>query len=176
MSHPQGAAAPTYRPLRFGVTRVVTREGAQGTLYASADQALDRYDARMSDRLLHWAHATPDVSFMAQRVRDADSRLGDWRHLSYAQALDAARRIGQALLDRGLSPERPVLILSENSLDHALLALGCLWAGVYALENPGSDKWKYRPLMSVVSSVVLSWLLPYSAATLRRSVWVRGVS
>ncbi len=130
MSHPQGAAAPTYRPLRFGVTRVVTREGAQGTLYASADQALDRYDARMSDRLLHWAHATPDVSFMAQRVRDADSRLGDWRHLSYAQALDAARRIGQALLDRGLSPERPVLILSENSLDHALLALGCLWAGV----------------------------------------------
>ena len=56
------------------------------------------------------------------------------------------------------------------------LLKGCLWAGVYALENPGSDKWKYRPLMSVVSSVVLSWLLPYSAATLRRSVWVRGVS
>ena len=130
MSHPQGAVAPTYRPLRFGVTRAVIREGAQGALYVSADQALDRYDARMSDRLLHWARTTPDASFMAQRVRDAQGRLGEWRHLNYAQALEAARRIGQALLNRGLSPERPVVVLSENGLDHALLALGCLWAGV----------------------------------------------
>ena len=124
------SAPPRYRPLRFGVTRALTRAGAGGVQYLSADQPLQAYDARMSDRLGHWARSTPDVSFMAQRARRADGSLGDWRHLSYAQALDAARRIGQALLDRGLSAERPVLILSENSLDHALLALGCLWAGV----------------------------------------------
>ena len=124
------SAPPRYRPLHFGVTRALTREGAGGAQYVSADQPLQGFDARMSDRLLHWARTTPDTPFMAQRVRDADGRLGDWRHLSYAQALDGARRIGQALLDRGLSPERPLLILSENGLDHALLALGCLWAGV----------------------------------------------
>jgi feruloyl-CoA synthase len=60
----------------------------------------------------------------------ADGSTGDWRHISYAQALDAARSIGQALLDRGLNAERPVVILSENDLEHALLALGCLYAGV----------------------------------------------
>ena len=124
------SAPPRYRPLRFGVTRALTRHGAGGAQYLSADQALQAFDARMSDRLAHWARSTPDVSFMAQRARQADGSLGEWRHLSYAQALDGARRIGQALLERGLSAERPLLILSENSLDHALLALGCLWAGV----------------------------------------------
>ena len=124
------SAPPRYRPLRFGVTRALTRHGAGGAQYLSADQALQAFDARMSDRLAHWARSTPDVSFMAQRARQADGSLGEWRHLSYAQALDGARGIGQALLERGLSAERPLLILSENSLDHALLALGCLVAGV----------------------------------------------
>jgi feruloyl-CoA synthase len=67
---------------------------------------------------------------MARRVRNADGSTGDWRHISYAQALASARSIGQALLDRGLNAERPVAILSENDLEHALLALGCLYAGV----------------------------------------------
>jgi feruloyl-CoA synthase len=38
--------------------------------------------------------------------------------LSYAEVLDRARRIGQSLLDRGLSAERPLLILSGNDLEH----------------------------------------------------------
>ena len=71
-------------------------------------------------------------SLGARRVRNADGSTGEWRHVSYREALAAARAIGQALLDRGLSAERPVAILSENSLDHALLALGCLLAGVLA--------------------------------------------
>ncbi|MFK9813637.1 AMP-binding protein, partial [Escherichia coli] len=46
------------------------------------------------------------------------------------EALQSARRIGQALLQRGLSAERPLLILSENDLEHAMLVLGCHYAGV----------------------------------------------
>ena len=41
-----------------------------------------------------------------------------------------ADAIAQALLDRKLGPYRPVMILSGNSIDHALLTLGCLLAGV----------------------------------------------
>ena len=67
---------------------------------------------------------------MARREQLPDGSTGDWQHLSYAQALQGARSIGQALLDRGLSAERPVAILSENSLEHALLALGCIYAGI----------------------------------------------
>lgn len=123
-------SAPKYRPMEFGVTRVVMRDGAGGVRYMKADQPLREHALRMTDRLVHWATAVPDRTFMARRVKKADGSTGDWRHISYSEALDSARRIGQALLDRGLSPDRPVAILSENDLEHALLALGCLYAGV----------------------------------------------
>ena len=130
-SSPAAAKAPPkFRPLAFGVTRVTTRPGADGVEYLAADLALEAFDQRMSDRLIHWAKTTPDETFVAQRERLPDGQLGDWRRVSYAQTLDAARRIGQALLDRGLSPERPVVILSDNGIDHALLALGCIYAGI----------------------------------------------
>jgi len=123
--------APTrYRPVNFGVTRVSLREGAPGVRYLQAELPLGAFARRVTDYLVHWAEAAPERSFLARRAQQPDGSTGDWQHLSYAQALDAARRIGQALLDRGLNAERPVLVLSENSLEHAQLALGCLYAGV----------------------------------------------
>lgn len=123
-------ATPKYRPLAFGVTRVQVREADGGVQYLSAEQPLAPFGERMSDRLVHWARETPDETFVAQRERLPDGRLGDWRRVSYAEALAAARRIGQALLDRGLSAERPVIVLSDNGIDHALLALGCIVVGI----------------------------------------------
>jgi feruloyl-CoA synthase len=123
-------AAPRYRPMRFGVTRAVVREGTGGTVYLRAEQPLEPCAQRMTDRLVHWAQTDPSRVFMARRVRNADGSTGDWKRVTYVEALAAARGIGQALLDRGLSAERPVAILSENALEHALLALGCLYAGI----------------------------------------------
>ncbi|MDP3251458.1 MAG: feruloyl-CoA synthase [Hydrogenophaga sp.] len=122
--------AAKYRPLKFGVTQAVLRDGHEGVHYLSAAKDLGPFPERITDRLIHWAKERPDQTVFARRVRNADGTTGDWRHITFAQALDAARRIGQGLLDRGLSAERPVLILSENDLEHALLALGCLYAGV----------------------------------------------
>ena len=122
--------SPKYRPLTFGVTRVALREGEAGTRYVMADQPLLPYAHRITDRLVHWAQTAPERTWMARRVRNADGSTGNWRHISYAQALHSARSIGQALVDRGLNAERPVAILSENDLEHALLALGCIYAGV----------------------------------------------
>ena len=51
---------------------------------------------------------------------------------------------------------------------------GWIWAAAYKIQNPKSTRWLYRPAMSVFSALCLSWLLPYAAATLRRSVWSRG--
>lgn len=123
-------AAPRYRALDFGVTEARVRHAADGTTYLSAALPLRPYGQRMTDYLVHWAKQAPQRSFMARRAKQADGSTGDWVHLSYADALDAARSIGQALLDRGLSAERPVLILSENDLEHAQIALGCLYAGI----------------------------------------------
>lgn len=124
-----GVGAPRYRPLEFGITRGVVREGEAGVQYLQADQPLGAYAHRMTDRLLHWAAVAPDRTFVARRARNADGSSGDWIRISYREALHTARAIGQALLQRGLSPERPVALLSENSLEHAMLALGCLYVG-----------------------------------------------
>lgn len=123
-----------FRPMTFGVTRVTLKEGPPGTRYLSADQTLAPYPERLTDRLQHWATTTPDQLFMARRERlqDADGRtqLGEWREIRFDEAWQTARRIAQGLIDRGLSVDRPVVILSENSLEHALLSLGCMVAGV----------------------------------------------
>jgi feruloyl-CoA synthase len=77
--------------------------------------------------LEYWARRTPDATFLAER---ADGGAGDWVRLSFGEALASARAVGQALLDRDLGPARPVMILSDNSLDQARLALGALHVGV----------------------------------------------
>jgi feruloyl-CoA synthase len=141
----------TFRPLKFGVTRVTLRDGQAGTHYLQAEQALAPYPERLTDRLQQWAQTRPAQTFMARRVKLADGTLGDWQHINYTQAWHTARCIAQSLINRGLSAERPVVILSENSLEHALLALGCMVAGVpyvptsppYSLISQDFDKLKH---------------------------------
>ena len=123
-------SSPKFRALTFGVTRVILRDGVPGVQYLRAENDLPAYADRMSDRLQHWARVKPNQTFMARREKLADGRSGDWIRLSYAQAWARARGIAQGLIDRGLSQERPVAILSENDLEHAQIALGCLLAGV----------------------------------------------
>lgn len=52
---------------------------------------------------------------------------------------------------------------------------GCVWAAAYAIQNPGDHRWIYRPLMNVIGSLALSWLLLWSIPTLRRGTWSREV-
>ena len=86
----------------------------------------------MTDKLVEWAEREPKRTLFAARQAD-----GAWRHISYGEALGQARAIGQALLKRNLSADRPLIILSGNDLDHAMLALGCMMAGVpYAPISP----------------------------------------
>ena len=144
-------SAPKFRPLRFGVTRVTLKDGVPGTHYLKADQDLQAFPDRLTDRLQHWAQIKPTQTLFARRIKLADGSLGDWRHVTYAEAWQTARNIAQGLINRGLNAERPVVILSENSLEHALLALGCMVAGVpfvptsppYSLISQDYDKLKH---------------------------------
>jgi len=143
--------APKFRPLTFGVTRVDLRDGAPGVHYLRAEKTLQDYPARMTDRLQHWAETVPNRLFMARREKLANGGTGDWIKVSYAQAWASARNIAQALINRHLSAERPVVILSENDLEHALLSLGCVVAGVpfvptspaYSLISQDYDKLRH---------------------------------
>ncbi|MCS0630199.1 feruloyl-CoA synthase [Telluria mixta] len=80
---------------------------------------------RWTDRLVSGAAAHPGRTLVARRGAD-----GDWIRIGYADMLRRARHIGQALLDRGLSAERPLAILSGNDLEHYQLALGAAYAGI----------------------------------------------
>ncbi len=165
--------APKYRPLAFGVTRVGVRAGAAGTQYLLAEQPLQPYARRITDRLVHWAQTAPERSWMARRVRHADGSTGDWRHISYAQALQGARNIGQALIERGLSVERPVAILSENDLEHALLALGCIYAGVpYCSVSPAYStvSTDYEKLRHVLRTITPGLVFASDAARYARAI------
>jgi feruloyl-CoA synthase len=127
MSH----TTPTRR-IALGRGRVIMDRDARGVLRMRTSAPLGPYPAKLTERLVKFAHEAPDRTLFAKR--DAS---GKWRRLTYARALDAARRIGQALLDRGLDAERPLLILSENDLEHAVLALAALHVGVpYAPVSP----------------------------------------
>ena len=102
----------------------VTRRG-DGAVVLRSPHVLGPFPRNLTERLAHWAAEAPDRILAAQR----DAR-GDWRTLTYRDAHVRARRIAQALLERGLSVERPVAILSENGIEHLLLLLAAMHVGV----------------------------------------------
>jgi feruloyl-CoA synthase len=79
----------------------------------------------VGDVLIDWATSAADRPFLCERVAG-----GAWRAVTYGQALAATRSLAQALLDRGMGRTRPLLILSGNGIDHALLSLAAMHAGV----------------------------------------------
>jgi feruloyl-CoA synthase len=127
MSASADSAAHPLRPISFGNPDVVVERRDDGTIYLRPKAQLRDYPypVRITDRLHHWASTEPNRVFMAER----DAGRG-WRQVTYAQLLISSRRIASALLTRGLSADKPIVILSGNSVDHALIAFGALYAGI----------------------------------------------
>jgi feruloyl-CoA synthase len=113
------------RAVKLGRPEMRFTHQTDGTILVESPEPLGPYPARLTERLLHWAETAPNRVFMAQR--DADDV---WQSITYGETLTKIRAIGQFLLDRALSPERPVVILSGNDLEHALLGLACLHVGI----------------------------------------------
>jgi feruloyl-CoA synthase len=129
-------APPRYRPLPLGGSLAASFSGrSDGATLVVSREPLAPYPKRLTDRLLEWAEGDPGRTLVAKR--EGPDRGGDWRRLSYGDALAGARAIAQALLDLRLSAERPVVILSDNDIEHLQLALGAMLAGVpYAPVSP----------------------------------------
>jgi len=98
---------------------------SDGSILARSPHRLGAYPRTLTERLEHWARVAPRRVFLAAR-----NEAGDWRTLTYADAFRRVRSVAQALIDRRLSNERPVVILSGNSIEHGILALGAMYAGI----------------------------------------------
>lgn len=108
------------------------REGDNGTLYITNALALPEYPRALFDKLDEWADKTPDAIAIADRRTDSG-----WRTLTYAELRQQTRSIGEYLLGKGDTAEHGVAIIAPNSIDHALIALGAMRAGVpYAPITP----------------------------------------
>jgi feruloyl-CoA synthase len=112
------------RPVSLGPRDIVVERRADGCVLLRSPHALGPYPRKLTERLDFWAAQAPGRLFLAQRDG------AGWRTLSYGQARERARRVGQYLLEQQLSAERPLVVLSGNDLEHALLELGALYAGV----------------------------------------------
>ncbi|MEK8052283.1 feruloyl-CoA synthase [Ideonella sp. DXS22W] len=106
--------------------RAVREDLPGGGFVLRHPEPLQPYARCIGAWLEHWAATTPDAQFLAER----DARAADgWRRLSYAETRRLVGRIAQTLLNWGLPERAPVVVLSDNSVDHALLLLAAMHVG-----------------------------------------------
>jgi feruloyl-CoA synthase len=113
------------RRVRLERASVEVERRPDGAMLLRSPRALGPYPDKLTERLAHWAQAAPERIFLAQRDPG-----GAWRSVTYGAAFASVRAIAAALLARGLSPGRPVAILSGNDIEHALLGLAAMHVGV----------------------------------------------
>ncbi|MCU1681452.1 MAG: Long-chain-fatty-acid--CoA ligase [Amycolatopsis sp.] len=109
----------------FATPNIVRRDHADGSVSLESAESLEPYAVSVGQLLREWARTDPGHPLIAERGDE-----GAWRQRTYGEVLAAAGAIGQALLDRGLSATRPLMILSGNSIGHLLMTLGALTVGV----------------------------------------------
>jgi feruloyl-CoA synthase len=126
-THIDASSSPTsgVRAVRMRTSGATMRRLPSGEHLITPDETLRPYPKVLTDRLQHWAKTAPQRICIAKRGAD-----DLWRCLTYEQVWNSIRSIGQALLDRGLSVERPVAILSENDLEHFFLTYAGQHVGV----------------------------------------------
>jgi feruloyl-CoA synthase len=125
---------------------IIKQERADGSILMRSAIPLEPHPYRLTDRLKYWAETHPDRIFIGRK-----NERGNWIELTYAETFARVQNIAQALLNKNLSLQKPVAILSENSIEHALLALASLHIGVpyssitpaYSLRSTDFTKLKY---------------------------------
>lgn len=117
--------ATRYRPVRLGESPCTLETDESGIAHVRPRKALGTYPERLLDRLIEGASRHPDRTLVARRESG-----GGWHELSYEQMLARVRALAQALSERELSEDRPLLILSGNSIEHLSMSFAAMWAGI----------------------------------------------
>jgi feruloyl-CoA synthase len=152
----------------FARPEIVAERRADGSIWLKTATPLQQYTRCVGDWLEHWARQTPDTIFIGERF----SVEAPWTTLTYKDALRQVRSVAAWILAQGLSAERPLVILSDNSIDHALLALAAMHVGVpsaaispaYSLLSKDFDKLKSMIGLLDPGAIYVSSLKPFAPA------------
>ncbi|MDP1966275.1 MAG: AMP-binding protein [Reyranella sp.] len=113
-----------FKPIEFLSRDIKVERRGDGTVVLQSNHPLKSYARHIPALLAKWAAEAPDRLWLAQR-RGPDR---DWLKLPYAEAKKQVDAVTQALLDRGFGPDKPVMILSSNSIEFALLTMAAMQA------------------------------------------------
>ncbi|MGI9412630.1 MAG: AMP-binding protein, partial [Hyphomicrobiales bacterium] len=113
--------------VRFAPVGVNRSETADGGFVLRADAPLEDYPETLCHHVERQAAAVPERDFLAERAGD-----GAWRRITYGVFRDKARAVAAGLLARGITAGSPVMILSDNGIDNALMQFGAIYAGIPA--------------------------------------------
>src|SRR4030081_2538059 len=165
-------SAAAHRPgnpeMLFAMPDIVADRRADGSIWLKSSAPLQQSARCVGDWLEHWAQQTPDRIFLGER----SSIDAPWTTVTYRDALRRVRSVAAWVLAQGLSAERPLVILSDNSIDHALFALAAMHVGVpnaaispaYSLMSRDFDKLKSMISLLDPGAIYVSSVKPFAPA------------
>lgn len=114
-----------FKNIHFGPTATKKTIREDGSILLNLEQALEEFPEKITQKLVHWAENKPDEVFIARR-----NAQNEWVKLTYSATLNQVKSIAQYLLNQNFSADETIVILSENSIEHALLALAAMHIGI----------------------------------------------
>ena len=162
----QAEQAAPIRAIRYAEPSVLREDRTDGAMVLRAAAPLGAYDPSLARLFGTAVETAPDRVFLAERAG------AGWRTLTYAQARASVDALAQALLERGLSPQRPVMILSGNAIDHALLMLAGYTSGIavapisvaYSLQSQDHAKLREIAALLAPGLVYVTDTAPFASA------------
>src|SRR5882724_350269 len=152
----------------FALPQTLAERRGDGSIILKSPVALEPYARCVGDWLEDWARRQPEKIFLAERADPA----APWTTITYGAALQKVRSIASWIVAQRMSAERPLVILSDNSIAHALLALAAMHAGVpvaaispaYSLMSKDFDKLKGMISLLEPGAIYVSGTKPFAAA------------
>ncbi len=152
----------------FAMPAIVVDRRSDGSIILKSTEALRPSARCIGDWLEHWARETPERIFLGERA----SVAAPWTTVTYRDVLRQVRAIAAWILAEGLSAAHPLVILSDNSVVHARLALAAMHAGVpvaaisqaYSLMSRDFDKLKRMIALLEPGAIYVSGTKPFAAA------------
>lgn len=173
MNMPVNTAKPPYRKAHYVERKIEVDHRPDGSILLRNPHPLLEAPENLAAPIRKWAAEAPDRTWLAIRKPAPEKgKFGEWIKLSYGEASLRINAIAQALLARGMNQSTPLMILSGNSIEHALMTYGALLAGVpvvpvspaYSTMSTDFDKLKYVVALIEPKMIFMQGAAPFTRA------------